>query len=543
MAEKQDGSDVRLNHFNNFFKIARELREFEAYETISDLLHRMLCYKHPDGNAETAEDVYKKGIRITFIGNSSASEKRKFIEAAFPKAAPLQVGQVGNSPGIESYSYREKPKDPRFVFFNTPSLSEWSDVNKITDTGKWHTEAVVFFISGDRIDETEKSCLNKIKYQVDSDFIFFVHAVENSTPVDNVNNLDIISDILSSDILSVKPEEIRYFSSSESSSIAEDFAAKAWIDLLFRKTRSYMVQNYKQFEIKAEAYLRSHQELSKFRDDLNRVENQAIEAVDRVTKKFNRRIDQVFPIEASYSPDIRGVIKDYNQRLSKREIKGELEASRLLDANTKEVLKKWSIVLEDIIAEYLRDISYEVSEKIESGHSYRSPIPLNRKIELQAMSDFSLHLFKINTLANIVRTLPSGIFPAYFGYGLVTKIMEATAPATIAAIIIGGAVIAALLWYNSEEKKRQESQVMVSEGEKDMKPFNYYVAHTIRMEFEEIVHFSQDAVQNIFKEIRKAERKRITINNPYPTIKALTEDSLLVEKIHRNLEAIESVSL
>jgi hypothetical protein len=72
-----------------------------------------------------------------------------------------------------------------------------------------------------------------------------------------------------------------------------------------------------------------------------------------------------------------------------------------------------------------------------------------------------------------------------------------------------------------------------------MKPFNYYIAHVIRMEFEEILNFSEDALQSIFSEIRKAERKRVTINNAYPIIKAIEEDSLL-DEIRKNLKSVAS---
>ena len=80
-----------------------------------------------------------------------------------------------------------------------------------------------------------------------------------------------------------------------------------------------------------------------------------------------------------------------------------------------------------------------------------------------------------------------------------------------------------LWWYNNEERKRQEKGEAVNEAERDMKSFNYYVAHAIRIEFEEILHFSENALRNIFTEIRKSERKRVTINNFYPTIEAIHE--------------------
>ena len=195
MAEKQELT--HLDYLNNFRKIARELREFEASKTIGDLMYRTLRCKQPNRNWETAEDVYRKGIRITFIGDSSASEKRKFIEAAFPKMVPLRVENfLGTASGVEYYAYLEDPKSFRCIPINTPSLSEWNDANKITDIGELHTEAVVFVISGNEISETEKSCLNKIKYQVDSDSLFFVQATRDSTPDSKANNLSIISDIL-----------------------------------------------------------------------------------------------------------------------------------------------------------------------------------------------------------------------------------------------------------------------------------------------------------------------------------------------------------
>ena len=557
MAEKQELT--RLDYLNNFRKIARELREFEVSKTIDDLMYRTLCCKQPDRNGETAEDIYRKGIRITFIGDSSASEKRKFIEAAFPKVVPLRVENfLGTASGVEYYAYREDPKSFRFIPINTPSLSEWSDVNEITDIGKLHTEAVVFVISGNEISETEKSCLNKIKYQVDSDSLFFVQATKEPTSDSKANNLSIISDILFDN--EKKEEKIRYFSSSESSSFAQYFAADsespAWLKLLFQKMQNYMVQYYWQFEMKVEGYLRSYAELDKFRNDLNRIQNQTTKEVDWINRKFIRRLDQEFPIEASYSYDIRTTIKQITQKLSTGEIKKEDVFSEL-DQDTKDLLKDRARKLEDIIAEYLQTISNEVSTRIhEFGHAYRSPIALNRQIELQAMSDFRSYLFTTNRIANVVRLLPSGIFPAYFAHNLITGGAAAAAgttsiaaivpllfnPVTIGVVIFATVIIGALWWYNREVEKKQQNQETLLDAEKDMKPFNYYVAYAIRIEFDEILHFSEEALRNIFTEIRKSERKRVTINNSYPTIKAIHEDSLL-EKIRRNRESLESVSL
>ena len=558
---------TRLDYLNDFRKIARELREFEAYETIDDLIYRMSHCQQPDRNWETAEDVYRKGIRITFIGDSSASEKRKFITTAFPKAVPLPVENfLGTASGIEYYAYREAPKGFRFIFINTPSLSEWRDVNKITDIGEWHTEAVVFVISGNEISQIEKRCLNKLKYQVDSNSFFFVQTTNDPTLETKARNLSITSDILFDK--EKKEENIRSLSSSESSSIAQCFAADsespAWRELLFQKMQNYMVQYYWQFERKVEGYLRSYTELHKFRNDLNRIADQTTKEVNWINKKFTRKLDQVFPIEASYSYDIRAEIKGIRMRLSKGEIKPK-EVPLELDKATEELLKNRTRELEELIAEYFRDISHEVSERIHKfGHTYRSPIPLNRQIELQTISeiissDLRLDFFRTNRVANVARLLSSGIFPAYFAHSIMTSIATGAAagatgsaailpllsnPATIIAIavIISLAVIGALWWYNDEERIKQEKSEAVNEGEKDMKLFNYYVAHAIRIEFEEVLHFSENALQNIFKEIRKSERKRVTINNFYPTIKAIHDDSLL-KKIRGNRELLESVRL
>ena len=402
MAEQQKLTS--LDYLNNFRKIARELREFEAYETIDDLMYRTLRCEQPDRNWETAEDVYRKGIRITFIGDSSASEKRKFIEAAFPKAVPLRVENfLGTASGVEYYAYREDPKSFRFIPINTPSLSEWSDANKITDIGELHTEAVVFVISGNEISETEKSCLNKIKYQVDSDFLFFVQATKEPTPDSKANNLSIISDILfdneKKEEKEKKKKKIRYFSSSESSSLAQCFTADsespAWRELLFQKMQNYMVQYYWQFEMKVEGYLRSYAELDKFRNDLNKIEDQTTKEVKWINSKFTQKLNQVFPIEASYSYDIRAEIKGIRMQLSQGEIKPAAVPLEL-DKDTKALLKKWTRDLEDLIAEYLQTVSHEVSARIhEFGHAYRSPIPLNRQIELQTIySDFGLYFFR-----------------------------------------------------------------------------------------------------------------------------------------------------
>ena len=231
-------------------------------------------------------------------------------------------------------------------------------------------------------------------------------------------------------------------------------------------------------------------------------------------------------------------------QLSTNKIK-PAEVNLKLDEDTKALLKKWTIDLEDLIAEYLRDISHEISERIrEFGHAHRSPIPLNRQMELQIISrDLRLHLFRTSRVLNILRFVPSGIFPAYFLHNLVTggAALALTGPAFIAAGV-GAAIILALVLYSISERKKQEKSEAVNEAEKDMRPFNYYVAHAIRIEFEDILHLSENALQNVFKEIRKSERKRITINNSYPTIKAIHEDSLL-EKIRSNRESLKSVRL
>lgn len=548
MDEKQDGSGQSfwLDHFDNFRDIARDLREFEAYEIISDLEHRLRYCRHPTESAETLEDVYRKGIRITVVGEASASEKRKFIEDAFPQAVPLQVENfLGVASGIEYYAYREKADGIRFVFLNTPSFSNWRDVNQIMGMGEWHTEAVVFLISGNKINQAEKRCLNEIKYLVDSEFLFLVQGAKGQgDKEDTLDNLNTIADILA-----VKKKlDIPYLSSPKSREIARYFAvdtSEKWRGLLLRKIRNYMLQYYRQFETRVEGYLESLTTLDRFQRDLQEIENQTTKAVDRINKRFIDEIVRDFPIEANYSSDIRAEMKRIAQLLSEGKIKTESDVSRLLESNTKELLEDWTRYLEDIIAKYLRDISRELSERISEfgGISYRSPIPLNRKIELQVMSDFSLYLFRTNAISQYLRILPSGILPGYFiGAAIAGLASNPVGWAIVAGITIAAVIIAVNTWASSEDRKKQQQNEMLAESEKNMRPFNYYIAQTIRMDCEEIIHFSQDALQDIFKEIRKAERKRVTLNNFYPTIKAITEDSLL-EKISENRTSIASVSM
>ena len=553
MAEKQLASSAHLwlNHFHDFRKIARELREFKVYETIDDLIYRFFHCEKPDRNPETVEDVYREGIRITFIGESSIFKKRDFIKDAFPEAAPLQVENFpGAVSGIESYYYIEKTEGIRFVFMNTPSFSEWSDFNKITDIGEWQTEVIVFVISGTSLNETEKSCLNKLKYHVDRDCLFFVHAAEDTTPLSDIYykfNLSIISDTLT-----VNKEEIRshYFSSSESSSIVQHFAEKKWHDLLFQKIRSYMIQYYLQFETKVEGYSRLFAEHQRFLWDTNKIEDETTQAVDRIKNRYLRKIDQAFPIDASYSPDIHNELNQiaeqlfeanqlFGDRIKPEDLSGKLESA------TKKLLEEWAIKLEYIIAGYLRDISYEVSVRIdEFGHSYRSSIPLKGKIELQTIRNFSVYLIKTNRTAQFIRIAASGILPAYFiGSALGPLIGGFMGSGPIGwGLIIGGIIAVAIMWAGFKERRKQKTLEETNVAKESMKPFNYYVAQAIRMEFEELLYFSQDALQNIFKEIRKAERKRVTRNNFYPRIKAIDEDSLL-KKIRENRESIESVKI
>lgn len=574
-----------LDAYAGFCQIARELREFEAYEMIDDLRYRMLHFNAKDTTTETTEpdmDVYRKCFRITFIGEASAPEKRKFIKAAFPEATPFQVENSSeDASDIESYYYYEKEKNCRFAIINTPSLSEseQGDVNKIPDVGELHTEAIVFVISGDAINESEKSCLEKIKYQVDNNFLFFLHAAENFTPYHHINNIDTITAILKD----YKEEEILYFSLNESSSIGQHFADKPeqCFSLLFRKIRSYMIQYYQRFEINVEAYLRSVTELSNFNKDIDTLEVKTFKEIDWFSIQFRRKLDQEFPIEASYSSDIREKIKALTHNLSEKDgsksqkglniftqnrLKQKLnEAAKKFDKDLKELTEVWTEKLEDIIGEYLRAISHEMRKGLrESGHTYRSPIPLNRKIELKVIRNFHVSIFQTDNMASIARVLPSAFLPAYFiGSATASAAAEAAKAAAakgiavagigafanpigvIVGVIVAAVIIGALLWCSSKDRTNQSytaTAIIISEVEKDIKPFNYYVAHTIRMEFEEIIHFSQDALRNVFKEIRKAERKRITINNACPAIKAITEDSLL-EKIRRSRQAIESTEI
>ena len=557
MVEKArvSGGEFWLKEFDNFRKIARELREFEAYETINNLIH---CLEYSTNSDGTAKDAYGKGIWITFIGDSSASEKCNFIEATFPNAARLEVEDFpGTAPSSEYYSYHEEAANSvPFIFINTPSLQD----NPLPDIGEWHTEGVVFLISG-KISPTEESWLNKIKYQVDNDSLFFVQTAENSHPHYNIYNLITISNILS-----VDEREICYCPSSESSSIAQHFTAnidilkEAWYDLLLYKIRNYMIQFYTKFEIKVETYRRSLTKLQRYQRDLQEIEDQTTKAVERINKKFIRKLDQVFSIDANYSYDIRGVIKQVNQELSDDKIKNTSELANQLDIKTQELLEDWTKKSEDIIAEYFRNISHAVRKEIDKfGYAYRSSIPLNRKIELQARTDFHVYLFQTSKPASVARLISSGVLPGYFigkavhtagttaaaiaaaeiGPILTTLAAHPIGWAILAGIVVAGAIVGVLWWYSSEDRKNQARRDMSAEGEKDMKPFNYYIAHGIRMEFEEILNFSEDALQSIFSEIRKAERKRVTINNAYPIIKAIEEDSLL-DEIRKNLKSVAS---
>lgn len=568
MAEKHNSDVGLLDHCKNFCKIARELREFEVYRIIDDLGHRMFHFRAL-GTTEPTEpdaDVYRKCFRITFIGDPSAPEKRKFIEDAFDKPTPFQIENFsGDASDINEayyYYYEEydetarKFRKSRFAIINTPSLSE---NDQMTDIGELHTEAVVFVFSGNTINESEKSCLEKIKYQVDNNFLFFVHPAENHTVDDKMNNLDTIFEILS-----VQPEEKRcvsprYISSNESSSIGQYFVDKReqCSLLLARKIRNYMLQYYERFEINVGAYLRSLTEFGNFNKDINRIEDKTFTEVDWISSQVRRELDQRFPLESSYSADMRAEIKKITQQLSEDTIE-QKDVPEKLSKDTQDILRKWTRDLEDIIADYHRNISHEVSERLhESGRTYRSSIPLNHKIELQAEKDFHVYLFETGKLASVARFLSSGALPGYFiGSGIYaagSAKETTTALATLlasnpagwaigAGVIIALAITAALMWSSSEERKNQAKKETGNEIERDIKPFNHHVSHAIRIEFEEVVHFSQEALQNIFKEIRDTERKRIIINNACPAIKAITEDSLS-EKISRNLKAIESFKI
>ena len=559
MSEKKrvSGREFWLKEFDNFRKIARELREFEAYEIINDLINRLTYFKDSDGNAK---DAYKKGIRITLIGDSSVSEKCNFIKATFPNAVQLEIEDFpGTASGSAYYAYQEAAADSvQFIFINTPSLRD----NPLPDIGEWHTEGVVFLISG-KISPTQENYLNEIKYQVDNDFLLFVQTAENFPPHYDIYNLMTISNIFS-----VNEGKICYFPSGESSSIDQYLTAnikvikEAWHDLLLYKIRNYMIQFYTKFKIKVETYRRSLAKLQRYQRDLQEIEDQITEVVGRINKKFIRKLDQEFPMEASYSYDIRGVIKQVNQGLSEDKIKNTLELGNQLEINAQELLENWTRKLEDIIAEYFRDLSHVVRKKIdEFGYVYRLSIPLNHKIELQARTDFQVYLFQTGKLASVARLIPSGILPGYFigkgvytaGTGAGAALAEGTTVGTIGmilainqvgwsilvAIAVAGLVISILWWYSSEERKNQAGRDMSAEAEKDMKPFNYYIGHAIRMEFEAILNFSEDALQSIFQEIRKTERKRVTRNNAYPIIKAIEGDSLL-DAIHKNLKSVES---
>ncbi|MYG08576.1 hypothetical protein F4167_18580 [Candidatus Poribacteria bacterium] len=319
--------------------------------------------------------------------------------------------------------------------------------------------------------------------------------------------------------------------------------------MLFQKIRDYMIQCYNRFETNVDAYLSSGTELIESNKELERIEDETLKEVDRINSRFRRKLDRAFPIESSYSFDIRYEMKEMTRQLSTRTLKPE-EVFSQLDKSIRKLLRKWTRDLDDIIAEYLRYIKHEARERLhESGRTYRSSIPSNRNTELQAMPNFQsefLQTYFLQTrwFPDYGRLIPSGIFPAYFAYTLMAA--GATTPAAAAvfvlpAVAISLVIIGVLCWHNYEVRQKERGQQANVEGEKDMKIFNYYIAHTIRIEFEEIIFCSQDALRNIFKEIRKAERKRITIDNACPAIKAITEDSLL-EKIRENRKAIESFS-
>ena len=563
--EPKEAIEEKLKYAKMFLEIAQKLREFERYETLKNLTDRYRYCIAP--HIYKGTDAYNRRVRITFIGNSSISEKRDLIKSAFPNSDPIPIEHSPEfTSDIEYYNYRTA-KGVRFTFINTPELNKWIDVNRSADRKEWDTEVIVFIISGTKIDKTEKEYLKRIKLLFDSNALFFIQALETLPTSLKDENLRIISNILS-----VKEENIHYFSSTDNRSATQCLATEIekkpqqyWLELMVQKMRNYIVRSYKLFETKVDHYLKQRSKYKDFCEKLQGIQEETTKKVNRFGENFKKTLNAAFPVESSYSNVIRPQLKELGEKLAKKKVKEEV-IEKELEALRKHCYEKWSEKLEVIITEYFWSVSHVLNTAINNlensyNRSYSllpvSLLPVNREIQVQTMSEFSKDFFKSSGgswLAGIAKSSSTSFFPAYLTVqgiaaakaavtggtaGTIATAITAFPPvaviAGIALVVIGITLIVTLA--NRYEKRMASQARAYAEIEKDSKPFNHDIALAIREQFGEIVHFSEIALKNIFEEIRKTKQKQVTINSAYPEISVI--DNSLLTEIRKNRESIE----
>ena len=544
MTEKQQAQfEIVRNQFEEFDEIAQQLREFEVNKRIRELRYRFLHCSDFKRDDESAESTFIKGVRIAFIGDVPTSEKRSLIESAFSNPIQLQVEDpTGTVPDVHGYFYHRSENGINFTFINTPRLNKWID--ECRNGEGWQADAAVFIISGTKINDVEKKCLESISFFIDSDCLFFVQAAENRTDDSHAENLRIISNVLS-----IEKGKICVFPPIGSDGV--DSFANAFEER-FEDVQSRFLQNLlaqlarqsEQFEQRIYWDSRQSLKLEDFRANFQRVQNQMNEAIAKINAEFIKEIDGMFPDDSSYSDIVRAEVKGIsNKKLNLKEMDAYVESITL------NCFQVWSERLQDLLKRYFESIISEINgatSRFEYAYAF---VPTNREIQAQILGKFNVVLksqlgefnkdfFTPDLGASIIRALPSGIFPLYLAFQTAT----ATTPVgwiVAAYVVIGVALIVAMTKVNYAADKRQRQHQAIAEIEKDMRVIVREAARGIKLYFDKAAYRSQSIAKSIFEEIDAAEQKHIIINSHYPGIRNI--DDTLLKKICNHRKSIEGI--
>ena len=542
MTEKQQAQfEIVRNQFEAFDEIAQQLREFEVNKRIRELRYRFLHCRDFKRDDESAEETFRKGIRVAFIGDVPTATKRSLIEAAFSN--PIQL-QVEDSTGdVHGYFYHRSENGINFTFINTPRINKWIDECRSGEG--WQADAAVFIISGTKINDVEKKCLEDLRFYFDSDCLFFVQAAENRTDDSHAENLRIISNVLS-----IEEGKICVFPPIGSGGV--DSFANAFEERfedvqsrLLKKVLAQLARQSEQFEQRIYWDSKQSLKLEDFRTHFQRVQNQTNEAITKINAAFIKEVDAMFPDDSSYSDIVRSGVKGIssNKKLNLKEMDAYVESITL------NCFQVWSERLQDLLKRYVESIISAINggtSRFEYAYAF---VPTNREIQAQILGKFNVVLksqlgefnkdfFPPALGASIIRALPSGIFPLYLAFQTATA--TATTPVgwiVASYVVIGVALIAAMTGVNYAADKRQRQHQAITEIEKDMRVIVRDAARGMKLYFDQASYRSESVAKSIFEEIDAAQQKHIIINSHYPGIRNI--DDTLLKKISNNRKSIE----
>ena len=527
MTDKQKFEEL-FNQFNQFDDIAQQLREFEGHKWIDELRYRFIHCPDSKKPEESPEETFKKGFRVTFIGDVPTSEKHSLIKSVFSNPLQLQFGMpIGTGPDVYGCFYHRS--EIRFTLINTPSLNEYIEAYR--NDGRWKTDATIFIISGSVINPIEKKYLEQLSFFTESHSLSFVQVGKNRHPDSDAENLEIISEVLS-----IEKEEICFFSTDN---FVSDFEKKfeGAAAHLVRRVILQMVRQYKLFEEKIDHDFKRSLKYKDFQNKFQQIRNQTDEKIKEINAEFTKEIDGRFPNDSSYDDVVRANIKELNRKEFKPE-----EMDKYVETITLNCLQIWSERLEDILKRYLETIISEIKRETDKFKYTYVFMPTNREIQAQMIHEFNIVLqsklgefnkdfFKPSLGAAFLRGLSSGMFPLYMAF------QTGASLAAVPYALIAVALVSATTKVNYDADKRQRQYQSITEIEKDLKVIAYEVSQTIKFCFFKAASRSQSVSQNIFQEIEASEKKNLIVDSHYPGIRNIND--VLREQIREYREELE----